>query len=189
MADWSGIAEEPVDSAMHAGDDPVGFERAGAILGELVEATRSAAEALLDEQRRHAATQVKSLAEAVHCAAECLERLETWGIGRYAKQGAGQIEQLSQFIAERNWSEIVAETQDFARHRPWLFLCVATVAGFVAGRVLAAPAPRQPQAATPAASQLAPDDSESGRIPTAVSGGDSGFVGQHPGTSTGLERP
>src|SRR5215467_10166142 len=139
MTDANGTEAERVGSTLHADNDPAGLERVGAILSELVEATRSAAEALLDEQKRRAATQVRGLAEAVRCAAEYLDQSETWGIGRYADRAADQIEQLARSIGEQKLAEIVAETRDFARRRPWLFLCVATAAGFVAGRVLSAP--------------------------------------------------
>jgi hypothetical protein len=173
MADGDTTAEER--------DDPAGFERAGAILSELAEATRSAAEALLDEQKRHAATRVRGLAEAVRCAAESLDQSEISGIGRHADRAAGQIEQLAQSIGEQNWAEIVADTRDFARRRPWLFLCVATAAGFVAGRVLSAPSARGRQETIPPVPQTFPDGSETGEVIMAVSSGDGRLAGQRSG--------
>lgn len=178
MADWNGEAER-VGSTPRAGHEGAGIERAGTMLVELVEASRAAAEALLDEQKHRAAAQVTGLAEAVRSAAQCLERSETWGIGGYTHQAAGQIERLSHLIGDRSWSEIVAETRDFARRRPWLFLAAAAAVGFLAGRVLSVPTTARPQQErTSPASQLSSQGGETEEIIAAVSSGDGRLAGQ-----------
>ena len=176
MAESIGEAAERSGSTPRAGDAAAGFERGGTILAELAEATRLAAEALVEEQKQRAAAQAKGIAEAVRLAADRLERSETPGIGRYADQAAGQIEQLSQLIGERNWSEIIAETRDFARRRPMLFLVAAAAAGFLAGRVLSVPTVRRRQETLPPA-ELSPHRGETDPITAAVSSGDNGFAG------------
>jgi ElaB/YqjD/DUF883 family membrane-anchored ribosome-binding protein len=181
MADANGTAEEPVGSIVRAGD-PAVFERAGAILSELVEATRSAADALLDEQRQRAAAQVKDIGEAVRSAAQALERSQTPTLARYADQAASQIDQFSHLIGDRSWREIVAETQDFARRRPWLFLCAATAAGFLAGRMLSAPTNRRA-----GERELCSSRETSEEVTAAVASGDGKLVGQHADISTGAE--
>ena len=138
MADGIGTAEERDGSLAHDDDDPARFDGAGAILGELVEATRSAAEALLDEQKRRAAAQVKGIGEAVRSAAQSLERSQTQMLAGYADRAASGIEQFSQLIGDRSWSEIIAEARYFARRQPWLFLFAATADGFLTARVLSA---------------------------------------------------
>jgi ElaB/YqjD/DUF883 family membrane-anchored ribosome-binding protein len=175
-------AVEQWGSTMRAGHEGEGVERAGTMLVELVEASRSAAEALLEEQKQRAAAQVKGFSEAVRSAAECLERSESWSLGSYANEAADQIERISQLIGQRSWNEILAETRDFARRRPWLFLGAATAAGFVAGRVLMVPAERP----------ASPDSQLSTRgaaaeVTAAVSSGNVRLTGQHAAISAAPE--
>jgi ElaB/YqjD/DUF883 family membrane-anchored ribosome-binding protein len=180
MPDRSAEAVGRSGATIYADREAAGIERAGTMLVELGEATRSAAEALLEEQKQRAAAQARGFAEAVRSAAQHLERSESWGIGDYAHQAAGQIEQLSNLIGQRNWSEILTETRDFARRRPWLFLGAAMAAGFAAGRVLLIPADRKP-------AQLSAKAGETAQVTAAVSSGDGRFTAQHTDISAGLE--
>ena len=182
MADGSGTADERDDSRAHAGDDPARFERAGAILGELVEATRSAAEALLNEQKRVAAAQVRGIGEAVRSAAQSLERSQTPTLAGYADRAANQIEQFSDLIGDRSWSEIIAETRYFARRQPWLFLFAATAAGFLTGRVLSAPTNRRA-----GDRELYSAREASEEVTAAVASGDGKLAGQHAEFTTARE--
>jgi hypothetical protein len=174
MADGVGTVEERDGSPEHAGDDPARFERAGAILGEVIEATRSAAEALLDEQKRRAAAQVKGIGEAVRSAAQSLERSPAPALADYADRAASQIEQFSGFIGDRSWSEIVAETRYFARRQPWLFLFAATAAGFFIGRVLTASTNRRADDRELYSAREASEE-----VTAAVASGDGKLAGQH----------
>src|SRR5271165_5300335 len=96
------------------GGEP-GLERAKTILTEVLDATRSAAEALLGEQKQQAAERMKGIAVAVRCAAQSLERSDSRAIARYAERAADQIEGFSLLIRERRWGEIVADTGNFKR--------------------------------------------------------------------------
>jgi ElaB/YqjD/DUF883 family membrane-anchored ribosome-binding protein len=186
MADRSGEVAEWSTSTMHNEHEDGAVGRAGTMVVELVEATRSAAEALLEDQKQRVASQVKGLAEAVRSAAQSLDRSESWGLGNYAGQAAGQIEQLSELIGQRSWSEILAETRSFARRRPWMFLGAAAAAGFVAGRMLWLPGDRQRHLAAPG-SQPSPRGNETAEITAAISSGESSFTGKHADASTGVE--
>jgi hypothetical protein len=178
------IAEMPKgnDTAPCAGDDGTGFERAGTILVELVEASRAAAEALAYEQKHRAAAQVRGIGEAVRSAAQSLERSQTPTLARYADQAANEIEHFSHLIGDRSWSEIIAETRYFARRQPWLFLFAATAAGFLAGRVLSAPANR---GAGDRETYSAREASE--EVTAAVASGDGKLAGQHADITAGPE--
>jgi hypothetical protein len=186
MADRNVEAAEWRSSAIRNDQESAEVGRAGTMLVELVEATRSAAEALLEDQKQRLAAQVKVFAEALRSAAQRLERSESWGLGGQADQAAGQIEQLSRLMGQRSWSEILAETRNFARRRPWAFLGAAAAAGFVAGRILAVPADRQRHLTSPDA-QLSPRSNETAEITAAVSSGDGRFTGEHGDISAGLE--
>jgi hypothetical protein len=122
------------------------FERAKAILAELAEATRAAAESIRDEQRQRAAQRVTAAAEAMRSAAQCFERSENPGMARYAHRTADRIEDFSREVRGRHWSEILADTEDFARRQPTFFVLGAAAAGFVAARLLLA---RKPGSAAP----------------------------------------
>ena len=186
MADRNGEVAEWSTSTMRNDQEDGAVGRAGTMLVEFVEATRSAAEALLEDQKQRVAAQVKGFAEAVRSAAQSLDRSESWGLGNYAGQAAGQIEQLAELIGQRSWSEILAETRSFARRRPWVFLGAAAAAGFVAGRMLWVPADRQRHLVAPD-SQSRAHRNQTAEITAAVSSGDGRFNGQHADASAGVE--
>ena len=178
------IREMPEESgtASPAGDGGMGLERAGTILSELGEASRTAAEALVYEQKQRAAAQVRGIGEAVRSAAQSLEQSQTPTLARFADQAASQIEQFSHLIGDRSWSEIIAETRYFARRQPWLFLLGATAAGFLAARVLSAPTNR---GAGERELDSAREASE--EVTAAVASGDGKLAGQHADITAGRE--
>jgi hypothetical protein len=146
------------------------FERAKTILSELLDAARSAAETILEDQKQRTAERVSGMAEAVRCAAQSLDRPENRAIARYADQVADRIEDLSGLIRERPWSEIVADTEDLARRQPTLFALGAAAMGFLAGRLLAVPTDRRrSKKAIPPTLDLGPHRGETDEITAAVS--------------------
>jgi ElaB/YqjD/DUF883 family membrane-anchored ribosome-binding protein len=146
------------------------FGRARTILSELLDATLSAAETILDDQKQRTAERVLGMAEAVRCAAQSLDRSENPAIARYADQAAERIEDLSRLIRERQWSEIVADTEHLARRQPALVVLGATAIGFLAGRLLAAPTDRRKREKnTVPPEELAPHRGETDEITAAVS--------------------
>jgi hypothetical protein len=182
MAQRIGEMPEESGTAPRAGDDGTGLERAGTILSEFVEASRAAAEALVYEQKQRAAAQVKGIGEAVRAAARSLERSQTPTLAGYADRAAIQIEQFSDLIGDRSWSEIIAETRGFARRRPWLFLFAATAAGFLTGRVLSAPTDRGAGNRELYAAREAREE-----VTAAVASGDGKLAGQHGDLTAGRE--
>ena len=146
------------------------FQRAKTILSELLDATRSAAERILDDQKQRTAERISGTAEAVRCAAQSLDRSENPAIARYADQAADRIEDFSSLIRERQWSEIVADTEDLARRQPTLFALGAAALGFLAGRLLAVPTDRRrSQKDIPQTPDLGPHRGETDEITAAVS--------------------
>jgi hypothetical protein len=149
------------------GGEP-GLERAKTILSELLDASRLAAEALLDEQKLRTAKRVKEIAEAVRSAAQSLERSDNRAIARYAERVAFRIADFSDLIRERRWSEIVADAEDFAQRQPTLFLLGAAVAGFIGGRLLSVPSDRRRPKTMAGASDLSPHRGETDEITAAI---------------------
>jgi len=111
-------------------------ERETSVIGELVDAARSAAESMLEEQRQQAAEKVSGIAEALRSAANSLDQLQNRALAGYVDQAADQVESISRTVRERRWNEIVADTEDFARRRPTLFVLGAVATGFLVGRFL-----------------------------------------------------
>ena len=168
MAGGMGEPAGQFGSAARADGGEPAIERAKTILTELLEATRSTAEALLDEQKQRAAERVKGIAEAVRCAAQSLERSDSRAIARYAERAADRIEDFSLLMCERRWGEIVADTGNFARRRPTLFLLGAAAAGFLAGRLLSVPTDHQRPGTMPRGSDLSPHRGETDEITAAI---------------------
>jgi ElaB/YqjD/DUF883 family membrane-anchored ribosome-binding protein len=115
-----------------------GMEReyGGSVVTEFLDATRSAAESLLEEQKRQIADRISGIAEALRSAAQPLDESQNRVIARYLEEGAAQVESLSRNMHEKRWSELVADTEDFARRQPTLFVLGAVATGFVVGRLL-----------------------------------------------------
>jgi ElaB/YqjD/DUF883 family membrane-anchored ribosome-binding protein len=123
----------------------VAGQRAGSVVAEFADAARSAAESLLQEQKQQVAERVAGVAEALWSAFHPLHRSQNRMIARYIGQAADQVESFSRKISERRWNELVAETEDFARRQPTLFVLGAVATGFLVGRLLwtSAGAPRR----------------------------------------------
>ena len=144
------------DAATGAGD------RGATVLGELIEATRAAVTAVLDEQKEHAADRVASVGEAVRRAGQTLDAAATPMMAETLAEAAGRIDAFSDVIRERSWGELAAEVADFARRRPTIFVAGAVALGFLGGRLLSGGpvrrgfAPPEPVASTPELAGLPP---------------------------------
>jgi hypothetical protein len=122
---------------------------AASIIEELVAVAQSAAAALAEEQKLRGAERAADAADAVRRMARCFDQSQVPRIGDWADQAAGQIDRIAQLMRTRGWDEIVADAEAATRRQPALFVLAAVAAGFVAGRLLAAPA-ESPGAATDA---------------------------------------
>lgn len=113
-----------------------GGGRPGSVVAEFVDAARSAAESLLEEQKRQIADRVSGIAQALRSATQPLDESQNRIIARYLEQAAGQVESFTRRMHERRWNELVADTEAFARRQPTLFVLSAVATGFVVGRLL-----------------------------------------------------
>jgi ElaB/YqjD/DUF883 family membrane-anchored ribosome-binding protein len=111
-------------------------ERETSVVAEFVDAARSAAESMLEEQRQQVAEKVSGIAEALRSAANSLEQSQNRALAGYVDQAADQVASIYRTVRERHWNEIVADTEDFARRQPTLFVLGAVATGFLVGRFL-----------------------------------------------------
>ena len=108
----------------------------GSVVTEFFDAARSAAESLLEEQKRQIADRVSGVARALRSAAQPLDESQSRVFARYLEEGAAQVENFSRRMRARHWGELVADTEDFARRQPTWFVLGAIATGFVVGRLL-----------------------------------------------------
>jgi ElaB/YqjD/DUF883 family membrane-anchored ribosome-binding protein len=108
-------------------------------VGRLGEQMREAAQSLLDEQKERVAAAVHSIADMLRRTADTLESENNAAAADYAGRAAAQIDRFSATVREREFAEMVASTEAFARRQPALFVAGAVAAGFVIGRLLARP--------------------------------------------------
>jgi ElaB/YqjD/DUF883 family membrane-anchored ribosome-binding protein len=111
-------------------------EREASVFAEFVDAAQSAAESMLEEQRQQVAEKVSGIAEALRNAAKSLDQSQNRALAGYVDQAADQVASIYRTVRERHWSEIVADTEDFARRQPTLFVLGAVATGFLVGRFL-----------------------------------------------------
>lgn len=123
----TGRVHSPTDSEREYG---------GSVVTEFMDAARSAAESLLEEQKRQIADRIAGIARALRSAAQPLDESQSRVIARYLEEGAAQVHSLSRTMRERHWGELVADTEDFARRQPTWFVLGAVATGFVVGRLL-----------------------------------------------------
>jgi ElaB/YqjD/DUF883 family membrane-anchored ribosome-binding protein len=101
-----------------------------------LDAARSAAESLLEEQKRQIADRVSGIAGALQSAAQPLHESQSHVIARYLEEAATQVDSWSRTMHKKHWGELVADTEDFARRQPTWFVLGAVATGFIVGRLL-----------------------------------------------------
>ena len=111
-------------------------DRAGTVIADFLYAARSAADSLLEEQKRRVAERISGVAEALRNAVSPLDRSQIASMARLVEQGANRVRDFSLTLRNRRWNELVADTQDFAERQPTLFVLGAVATGFLVGRLL-----------------------------------------------------
>jgi hypothetical protein len=133
-----GLTPEPATAS--GGEDPRSALRG--LLSDLVGAAQAAAEGWLDEHKRVASDQLGGLADGVRRLGRSIDQTQSRVVAHYAEQAAAQVEGVAAGMRTRDWGEIAADAEDFARRRPTLFILGALTGGLVLGSVLAAAAER-----------------------------------------------
>ena len=116
------------------------LSQGGNVVTELVDAAQAAAEAVLDQQKGQIADSVSGMAEALRAGADRLQQSQGGVMPRYLEQTGSRVENFSRSMRNKSWRELVADTEEFARRQPALFLLSAVGTGFVIGRLLSASA-------------------------------------------------
>ena len=135
-------AEEVAETAKDAGSQVV--QSAKEQVGEVTEEAGRQARDLLDQLRTEATDQAATQQER---AAGGLRSLadELSGMARrsdqdgpatdLARQAAGRLQDVAQWLEQRNPGDVLEEVRSFARRRPGAYLALAAGAGLLAGRL------------------------------------------------------
>ena len=107
----------------------------------------SLAGTLLRGRREMGADKIQSLAEAARDFAAKLPNMPN--VKSYAADAAGRLEDLSGYIAETDFEQIIADTTAFARRNPMVTLGAAIVAGWWVTRMFYSPTQVQPVRSAP----------------------------------------
>jgi hypothetical protein len=102
---------------------------------ETMDEAKGQVQSTLSEQKSRAADQLSSMAGALRQTGRELENQEQ-PFAQYADAAADQIERLSSYIKERDFTDLWNDLQMTARRQPELFVAGALAAGFLVGRFL-----------------------------------------------------
>jgi hypothetical protein len=111
-------------------------ERSASVIAEFIDAACSAAESLLEKQKRQIADRSGGIAAALRSAADALEASENIALARYVNRTGHQVHDIARRVHERRWDELIADTRDFARRQPAWFVLGAMATGFLVGRFI-----------------------------------------------------
>lgn len=103
--------------------------------GGLVDQVKAVVGQTLNDQKDRMADRLSEVARAMHDTGRTLIQHNATA-ARYAQTWASRVEGVAENVKERSASELVSQTEDFARRQPALFVGAAAAAGFLLARVL-----------------------------------------------------
>lgn len=86
-----------------------------------------------DDQRRRAADAMGGVAGALHRVASDVKS-ENETMGRYTNMAAERLDEMSRYLRDTDWNDVIQGAEDFARRQPYWFVGGAMAAGFVLAR-------------------------------------------------------
>ena len=129
-------ATESAAKAQEAGTQV--YEGARRLAGE----AKQQGQSILQQQQGFVASQIESIAGALHKTAEQLGSDEQGALAQYTEQAAAGLERFSHSIRDQDFNTVVRQVEDFARRQPTVFIGSAALLGFLAARFLKSSAER-----------------------------------------------
>lgn len=136
-ADVAGAVRESAGSA------------AGRVKKKAAEMTRAVtgtikeeAERLFDEQKGKAASKVTRYGKVVHQAAHALRAVKAEGLAEYVDSAGEKIEGLTEYLEERNLTQVLQDAGEVARRHPGMMIGGMFLTGLALARFLKASAER-----------------------------------------------
>ncbi|MBV9471148.1 MAG: hypothetical protein JO316_07935 [Abitibacteriaceae bacterium] len=113
--------------------------------GEIAGQVQQQATSRIEQQKQHAAEGLGSVAESLRQTGQQLrdndQSVVTQYMAQYGEAAANQVEQVSNYLRERDVNQIVHEVEDFARREPALFIGGAFLLGLLGARFLKTSSP------------------------------------------------
>jgi hypothetical protein len=90
---------------------------------------------MLEDQKRSGADYISGVAEALRRAAKEVDNQMPFA-GNYIRTAGSQVDRFADAVRHGDLSDLVTQTQDFARRQPTLFVGLSMLAGFGVARLL-----------------------------------------------------
>lgn len=106
--------------------------------GLIKEKTLGQAKSIFEEQRDEISGGLRSVAQVLQHSSHQLQQQDQRVVARCLDKISEKIEQSSNYLSEKEVSQLVNDIESFARRRPWLFLGSAFALGYFSIRLLRA---------------------------------------------------
>ena len=103
---------------------------------QLMDKAQAQATSRLTTQKQQATQGLQSLAQTLDQTSQQLQQQGQESLAQYATKAGDQVEQLAQYLQQRDINQLLGEAQDYARGHPISFLAGAFALGFTAARFL-----------------------------------------------------
>jgi hypothetical protein len=103
---------------------------------QLMDKAQAQAKSRLTTQKHQATQGLQSLAQTLDQTSQQLQQQGQESLAQYATKAGDQVEQLAQYLQQRDINQLLGEAQDYARGHPISFLAGAFALGFTAARFL-----------------------------------------------------
>ena len=104
--------------------------------GQVADQAKQQATSQLETQKGRAVDSLVTVAQALRQTGQHLHEQQQDPVGGYVEQAAERVERVTNYLRTHDVPQLVAETQDFARRQPGLFLAGAVALGFIGARFL-----------------------------------------------------
>lgn len=131
------VAPETTAKAQEAGERM--SHEAQRLAGEAKERGSS----MLRNQQHFIASQIESIAGALHKTSQQLGTENQGALAQYTDQAAEGLERFSHSLRDQDFDTMVGQVEDFARRQPTVFIGSAALVGFLAARFLKSSAERR----------------------------------------------
>jgi hypothetical protein len=129
---------EPPSGALDQAQQKLGqaVDRAQGTAGQVSQQAKQQATLRLESQKGQVVDSLVTVAQALRQTGQHLHEQEQTAVGGYVEQAAERMESVTNYLRVRDVPQLLAETQDFARRRPGLFVGGAVALGFLGARFL-----------------------------------------------------
>jgi len=132
-----GTAEQVKQTAKEAAS--TAKEEVGSVVSQVKEQATSRIEA----QKEKATSGIDTFADAIRQTGDQLRQQEYGAVATYVDQAAGQLDNLSGYLRNRDMNEIINDVENIARREPVIFMAGAFFLGLLGARFFKSARPRQ----------------------------------------------